>query len=103
MTDFAFIIATILPSALVIAGWYMLWRRPWWLRWLVVAVTIGLALVAGGWAIFSLADFAYPDSRSPGIGVVAVPMTLLLAVISIVIVCVELSRFARKVLRPPER
>jgi hypothetical protein len=103
VTDFTFIIATILPPALVVWIWYMLWRMPWWLRLSGVLLAIAFALVAGGWMIFSLADFAYPNSRSPGMGVVAVPMTLVLAVLSVVIVCVELSRFASKVFRLPKR
>lgn len=97
--EFAFIVATMAPPALVVGVWYMLGRRSWWLRWLVVAIAIWLAAAAGTWTMFRLIDFAYPNSRSPGTGVVAVPMVFLLVAVSVLFILVELARFASKMLR----
>jgi len=62
----------------------------------MVLLTIAIAFVAGKWAMLSLVDVVYPNVRSPGIGIVGVPMTFFLAAFSIVFVFVEVSRFAAK-------
>lgn len=96
---FAFSVASMLPPAVVLGAWHVLRRSQWWVRVGAAIVAFAIGWVGGRWLIFGLIDLFFPTSRSPGSGVIGLPMTFLLVLVFVLIAGVELVRAVKELMR----